>query len=68
MIIIAQTRDLEMKEVLSYPVGPLQWALATAQSTLRKTNKSALAKELQKNATPAESFNEHSPCIIEALV
>ena len=38
MIIIAQTRDLEMKKVLSHPIGPLPWALATAQGALRKTN------------------------------
>ena len=68
MIMIAQTIDLEMKKVLSHPLGPLAFALATAQGALRKPNKSALAKELQKNATHAESFNEHSACIIEALV
>ena len=67
MIIIAQPRDLEMKEVLSHPLGPLPWALATAQDVLRRTNKSALAKELQKNATPAASFNEHFVCIIDAM-
>ena len=33
----------------------------------KKTNKSALAKELQKNTTPAESFNEHSACIIDGM-
>ena len=33
-----------------------------------KKNKSALAKQLQKNPTHAESFNEHSACIIEAFV
>ena len=41
--------------------------LATAQGALRKTNNSALEKELQKNATPAESFNEHSACIIDGM-
>ena len=67
MIIIAQTRDLEMKKVQSHLLGPLQLALVTAQGALRKTNKSALAKELQKNAAPAESFTEHSACIIDGM-
>ena len=38
MIIIAQPRDPEIKEVLSHPLGPLASALATAQGAL-KNNK-----------------------------
>ena len=67
MIITVQTRDLEMKEVLSNSLGPLSWALATDQDASRKANKSAPAKELQKNATLEESFNEHSACIINGM-
>jgi len=34
MIIIAETRQLKMKEVLSHPLGPLPWALASADGSL----------------------------------
>ena len=36
IIFVAQTRKLEMKKVLSYPLDPIPWALANADETLRK--------------------------------
>ena len=48
MILIKENRKLQMREVLSHPLGPLPWALSTADGSLRKTNKAVLAKELQK--------------------
>ncbi len=48
MVIIAQSRDLPIKEVLMHPLGPLPWSLANGDGLLRKTNKAALARELEK--------------------
>lgn len=48
MTLIAENRKLQMRELLSHPLGPLPWALSSADGSLRKTNKAALAKELQK--------------------
>ncbi|KAK3746534.1 hypothetical protein QZH41_007378 [Actinostola sp. cb2023] len=48
MIVIAQSRNLSMNEVLVHPLGPLPWSLATPDGSLRKTNKATLAKELQR--------------------
>ena len=67
MVIIAQSRNLPMKDVLRHPLGPLPWALATDEGSLRKTNKSALARELQKNVPVAESIPEPSACIIDGM-
>ena len=55
MILIAENRKLQMREVLSHPLGPLPWALSTADGSLRKTNKAALAKELQKSVPATDS-------------
>ncbi|XP_065192176.1 uncharacterized protein LOC135823255 [Sycon ciliatum] len=40
--LIAQTRHMDMREVFSYPLGPVPWALATPSGTLVKTSKSSL--------------------------
>ena len=67
MVIIAQSRDLDMKEVLAYPLGPLLWSLAKADGALRKTSKPALAKVLQKNVPSAEVLPQHSACLIDGM-
>lgn len=35
MIVIAESRNLQMKEVLSHPLGPLPWSLATPDGLMR---------------------------------
>ncbi|KAG1690987.1 hypothetical protein GQR58_007560 [Nymphon striatum] len=40
MLLIAQSRKLDMKDVLQYPLGPKPWALANADGTLKKNRKS----------------------------
>lgn len=67
MIIIAESRDLQMKDVSSHALGPLPWSLASPDGTMRKTNKAALAKELQKNIQPAEEIPRASACIIDGM-
>ena len=47
IIVIAEARQLSMKEVLSHPLGPLPWSLAAPDGSLKKTAKSSLTKELQ---------------------
>ena len=48
MIVIAETRKLTMSSVLSHPLGPLPWALASPDGSLRKTNNSTLANYPRK--------------------
>ena len=36
MVLIAQSRKLEMRDVLSHPLGPLPWALSNGDGTRRK--------------------------------
>ena len=39
MLLIAQNRKLDMKEILCYPLGRKPWALVNADGTLKKTGK-----------------------------
>ena len=47
MILIAKNRKLDMHAVFCHPLGPLPWSLANVDGTMKKTNKSALAKHLE---------------------
>ena len=49
MLLIAQSRMLDMREVLSYPLGRIPWALANADATMKKTGKSLLGKQIEKD-------------------
>ncbi|KAJ8377970.1 hypothetical protein AAFF_G00249600 [Aldrovandia affinis] len=44
MVLVAESRHLQMSDVLSHSLGPLPWALANGDGTLRKTNKAVLAR------------------------
>lgn len=67
MVIVAQSRQLHMSDVLAHPLGPLPWALSNGDGSLRKTNKAALARDLEKNVSPAEVIPEPSACIIDGM-
>ena len=67
MTLISQSRSLDMKEVLSHPLGSIPWSLATSDGTLRKTNKAVLSNNLEKESTPSEEIPEKSACIIDVV-
>ena len=67
MILVAESRSVNMKDVIAHPLGPLPWALAHSDGSLRKTNKAALARELEKNVSPAEAIPTPSTCIIDGM-
>ena len=56
-----------MRDVLCHPLGPLPWSLSTADGSLRKTTKAALAKELQKNVPAADEIPRPSACVIDSM-
>ncbi|KAL9977295.1 hypothetical protein ACROYT_G014685 [Oculina patagonica] len=57
----------KMRDVLSHPLGPLPWSLATPDGLLRKTNKASLAKELQKNVPASDAIPQPSACVIDGM-
>ena len=67
MILVAQSRELHMRDVLAHPLGPVPWTLANADGSLRKTNKAALARELEKSVAPAEVIPKPSTTIIDGM-
>lgn len=67
MIIIAQSRQLNLKAVLCHPLGPLPWSLASPNGSMRTTNKSELAKQLLKFPSVVESLQSRSACVIDGM-
>lgn len=67
IILVAESRKVNMKEVLAHPLGPLPWSLANADGTLRKTNKAALARELEKTVSAANEIPTPSATIIDGM-
>ena len=54
-ILVAETRSVNVEDVLAHPLGPLLWALANVDGSLRKKKyKATLARELEKNVSHAD--------------
>lgn len=67
MIIIAESRNLQMQDVLKHPLGPLPASLACSNGFPRKTNKAQLGKELEKLIQPTEEVSRPSAYIIDGM-
>ncbi|KAG1661141.1 hypothetical protein GQR58_021586 [Nymphon striatum] len=68
MLLVAQSRKLKIKDVLSHPLGPLSMALASPDGMMRTTNKSPLGHELQNDVYPAANIPQPCCCIIDGMV
>ena len=66
MIVTGQCRDINMKDMLCYPLGPLPWSLANPDGSLRKTNKAVLATNIKKNPLD-DAVPAHSATIIDGM-
>ena len=62
ILMMAQTRQLDMKEVLKLPLGPLP-----CDGLPRETAKCTLSRELQNNFSASESISLSSACIVDGL-
>ena len=67
MIVIAHHRQMNMQEVLTYPLGPLPWSLATADGAPTKTAKSALLHILEERAQPVEDVPASAVWILDGV-
>ena len=67
MAIIAQNRQLDMKEVMKFELGPFPWSLATCDGMLRKTNKASLANNLEKLSLPPDENLQKPAVMIDAM-
>ena len=64
---VAAGCNLDMREVLKHPSGPLLWALSNCDFTLKKTNKSTVARHIERKVAPAESIPLPLACIIDGM-
>lgn len=67
MVVIAQHRQMNMKEVLQYPLGPLPWSLATPDGAPAKTTKASLLHSLEEQAKPAEDVPTTAVWIFDGM-
>ena len=67
MVLVATSRNLDIREVLKHPLGPLSWALSYCVGTLKKTNKSTLARHIEGRVASAERFPLPSACITDGM-
>ena len=65
--IIQQTRQLDLKEVFCYPLGPVPWSIVTSSGDMVKTSKSALMAELEKGATVVEQVPRPCAVVIDGM-
>ena len=66
--IIMQKRNIDLKEVFAYPIGPLPCSLAGVMGELRKTRKVALVHKIEKGIRPLEQLPQSHAAIIDGVV
>ena len=67
LLLIAQTRQLDMREVLKFELGPLPLTFANVDGTLVKTNKSVLAGLLKRGVQQMQAIPEESMWIFDCM-
>ena len=68
MIIIAESRNLQMQDVLKHPLGPLPAFLACNNGYLRKSNKAQLGSLPKKKLIqPTEEVTRPSTYLIDGM-
>jgi len=68
MILASQSRNLSPQDVLSHPLGPIPWSLATPEGNKRTTSKSVLGNELVKNSVAPATLPRPSACVVDGMV
>ena len=64
MVIIAQSRKLDMHEVMKYELRTFPWSLATCDGMLRITNKATPSKDLEGSGISAIDSDLPNACVI----
>ena len=67
MALLGQFRQIDMKVVFTYPLGPLPWSLADPYGLPRKTNKAKLAQQLERRITVTEKYPENATSIFDGM-
>ena len=67
LIVMAQNRSFNMRDVLSYSLGPLPWSIALADGSLVKNNKAKLLQFLEKDMLPLDTVATGATWIIDGM-
>ena len=67
LLLISKARPIDLKEVFSYPLGPIPWSLASSLGGLVKTNKESLMHELEKGVIPLAIIPNNHCSIIDGM-
>ena len=65
--IIQQSRNVDLKEVFCYPLGPVPWSVAYGSDDMIETSKCALMTELEKGATDADQVRRPFMVVIDGM-
>ena len=71
MVLIGGSRNLDMANVLRYPLGPIPWSLSTPTGSFKNTNKALLTRHLEKKSKvveAADELNSPSASIIDGMI
>ena len=67
LLVIGQNRQIDLRELLSFELGPVPWSLASCDGSLAKTTKSSLIELLEDDVEPLQQLPNASVFIIDAM-
>ena len=67
MVVVAQSREMDMRDVLKHSLGPLPWSLAAVDGSYAKTTKSKLAELIEKGTDTLEGEPDAAVWILDAM-
>lgn len=67
MLLVAQSRNLHMKTVLSHTLGPIPFSIGKPDGELASTNKAEIAKPIESLAPSQTPLLENSATIIDGM-
>ena len=67
MAVVAQSREMDMRDVLKHSLGPLPLSLAAVDGSYAKTTKSKLAELIEKGIDALEGEPDAAVWILDAM-
>lgn len=64
LLVIGQSRQMDLRDLLTHELGPLPWSLASSDGSLAKTNKAILSKLLEDGVECLPSLPEETTAVI----
>ena len=67
MALLEQFRQIDVKVLFTYPLGPPPWSLADPYGLPRKSNKAKLSQQLERGITATEKYPENATSIFDGM-